>query len=77
MNVLEVTNVSKAFGGIVALNGCSLNVAQGQITGLIGSSTSSRAMRRSIRAPFRMLAKRLPTPRQTPSLVWEWGVHFS
>ena len=42
MNVLEVTNVSKAFGGIVALNGCSLNVAQGQITGLIGPNGSGK-----------------------------------
>ena len=42
MNVLEVTNVSKAFGGIVALNDCSLNVAQGQITGLIGPNGSGK-----------------------------------
>lgn len=42
MNVLEVMNVSKSFGGIVALNGCSLNVAQGQINGLIGPNGSGK-----------------------------------
>jgi ABC-type branched-subunit amino acid transport system ATPase component len=42
MNVLEVANVSKSYGGIVALNGCSLSVAEGQIAGLIGPNGSGK-----------------------------------
>ncbi len=42
MNILEVQNVSKAFGGIQALNTCSLTVEQGKITGLIGPNGSGK-----------------------------------
>ncbi len=42
MNILEVHNVSKAFGGIQALNTCSLTVEQGKITGLIGPNGSGK-----------------------------------
>ena len=42
MNQLEVTQVSKSFGGIRALDDCSLNVAQGSITGLIGPNGSGK-----------------------------------
>lgn len=42
MNVLEVTNVSKAYGGITALSACSLRVAEGQIAGLIGPNGSGK-----------------------------------
>ena len=42
MNVLEVRNVSKAYGGIVALNACSLNVPEGKISGLIGPNGSGK-----------------------------------
>lgn len=41
-NVLEVRNVSKTYGGIVALNACSLNVAEGKINGLIGPNGSGK-----------------------------------
>lgn len=42
MSLLEVREVSKAFGGIQALNQCSLSVEQGTITGLIGPNGSGK-----------------------------------
>jgi len=42
MSLLEVQNVSKAFGGIHALNTCSVIVEQGSITGLIGPNGSGK-----------------------------------
>jgi neutral amino acid transport system ATP-binding protein len=42
MSFLEVHAVSKAFGGIRALNDCSLSVEQGTITGLIGPNGSGK-----------------------------------
>ena len=42
MSLLTVQNVSKAFGGIQALNTCSLSVEEGSITGLIGPNGSGK-----------------------------------
>ena len=42
MSLLEVESVTKAFGGIQALNGCSITVEQGSITGLIGPNGSGK-----------------------------------
>ncbi len=42
MSILEVQAVSKAFGGIQALNTCSISVEQGSITGLIGPNGSGK-----------------------------------
>jgi neutral amino acid transport system ATP-binding protein len=42
MSYLEVRDVSKAFGGIRALDACSLAVEQGTITGLIGPNGSGK-----------------------------------
>src|SRR6266516_3554813 len=42
MSFLEVHAVSKGFGGIQALNDCSLNVEQSTITGLIGPNGSGK-----------------------------------
>jgi ABC-type branched-subunit amino acid transport system ATPase component len=41
-NVIEVVNVSKAFGGLQALEHCSLNIPVGSITGLIGPNGSGK-----------------------------------
>jgi ABC-type branched-subunit amino acid transport system ATPase component len=40
--VLEVSGVSKSFGGVHALAGCELEVAEGSITGLIGPNGSGK-----------------------------------
>ncbi|HEX6108960.1 MAG TPA: ABC transporter ATP-binding protein [Ktedonobacteraceae bacterium] len=42
MSMLEVQNISKAFGGVHALDTCSLTVEQGTITGLIGPNGSGK-----------------------------------
>jgi neutral amino acid transport system ATP-binding protein len=39
---LRVEGVAKAFGGVQALSGCSLEVAEGSITGLIGPNGSGK-----------------------------------
>lgn len=42
MSMLDIQGISKAYGGIQALSGCSLNVEQGKITGLIGPNGSGK-----------------------------------
>ena len=42
MSLLQATGVSKSFGGIQALNECSISVEQGSITGLIGPNGSGK-----------------------------------
>jgi neutral amino acid transport system ATP-binding protein len=42
MSVLEVEHVSKRFGGVVAVDDCSLRVEAGRITGLIGPNGSGK-----------------------------------
>src|ERR1700736_593409 len=42
MSLLEAQEVSKAFGGIRALDTCSISVEQGSITGLIGPNGSGK-----------------------------------
>ncbi|HZC04884.1 MAG TPA: ABC transporter ATP-binding protein [Ktedonobacterales bacterium] len=42
MTLLQATDVSKAFGGIQALNSCSIAVEKGSITGLIGPNGSGK-----------------------------------
>ena len=42
MSMLDVQAVSKAYGGVQALNGCSLSIEKGKITGLIGPNGSGK-----------------------------------
>ena len=42
MSLLEVQSISKAFGGIHALDACSIAVDQGTIAGLIGPNGSGK-----------------------------------
>lgn len=42
MSMLEAHNIAKAFGGIHALDGCTINVEQGTIAGLIGPNGSGK-----------------------------------
>ena len=39
-NILEINNLSKYFGGLAAVSGCSLKVKKGTITGIIGPNGS-------------------------------------
>ena len=41
-NMIEVRNVSKSFGGVVANNDISIDVHEGEITGLIGPNGSGK-----------------------------------
>jgi branched-chain amino acid transport system ATP-binding protein len=40
--ILSVDDVTRAFGGLRAVNGCSLSVAEGSITGLIGPNGAGK-----------------------------------
>ncbi|MES2197934.1 MAG: ABC transporter ATP-binding protein [Pseudomonadota bacterium] len=40
--LLEVTDVSKYFGGVAALDSCSLSLGRGQVTGLIGPNGAGK-----------------------------------
>ncbi|UCD79933.1 MAG: ABC transporter ATP-binding protein [Desulfobacterales bacterium] len=42
MAILRIDNIRKAFGGVVALNGCSFDVKDNSITGLIGPNGSGK-----------------------------------
>ena len=42
MSLLQVDGLSKRVGGVVAVDDCSLSVAQGSITGLIGPNGSGK-----------------------------------
>ena len=41
-SLLEVTGVSKSFGGVQALSACHIDVAKGSIHGLIGPNGSGK-----------------------------------
>ena len=41
-NLLTVDNVTKRFGGVVAVDGCSLGIRRGTITGLIGPNGAGK-----------------------------------
>ena len=42
MSLLEIEHLSKRFGGVVAVDGCSISVSAGSITGLIGPNGSGK-----------------------------------
>src|SRR5205823_10185434 len=42
VGVLEMAGLHKRFGGVVAVDSCSLDVAEGSVTGLIGPNGSGK-----------------------------------
>ncbi len=41
--IIEVKNVSKAFGGLQVINNCSIEVAKGSVTGMIGPNGAGKS----------------------------------
>jgi branched-chain amino acid transport system ATP-binding protein len=41
-NILQIDNLSKYFGGLAAVNNCSLKIKRGSITGIIGPNGSGK-----------------------------------
>ena len=41
-NILQIDNLSKYFGGLAAVNNCSLQIKRGSITGIIGPNGSGK-----------------------------------
>ena len=41
-NILQIENLSKYFGGLAAVNNCSLKIKRGSITGIIGPNGSGK-----------------------------------
>ena len=42
LNILQVKNLSKFFGGLAAVSNCSLKIKKGSITGIIGPNGSGK-----------------------------------
>ena len=42
LNILQVNNISKYFGGLAAVSNCSLKIRKGSITGVIGPNGSGK-----------------------------------
>ncbi len=55
MSLLEARDVSKAFGGIRALEACSISLEQGSITGLIGPNGSGKTTLFNVMTGYEML----------------------
>jgi branched-chain amino acid transport system ATP-binding protein len=79
-NILVVDGVSKSFGGRVALDGASLEVAKGSITGVIGPNGSGKStlfniVAGTLRADAgRVLLKGRDISRATPAEICRRGV---
>ena len=75
MSILEVSNVSKSFGGVKANVDISMNVEKGKIVGLIGPNGSGKTLSRPWHAPASMTAAlqlRAIAARQPD--FWLWSV---
>jgi len=42
LNILQVDNLSKYFGGLAAVSNCSIKIKKGSITGIIGPNGSGK-----------------------------------
>jgi neutral amino acid transport system ATP-binding protein len=80
MSMLEVKNASKSFGGIRALNDCSLLVEEGKITGLIGPNGSGKTTMFNIITGYEridegeILFGGKPITNATPNAIFAMGI---
>ncbi|HEY6285045.1 MAG TPA: ABC transporter ATP-binding protein [Ktedonobacteraceae bacterium] len=80
MNLLEVHQVSKAYGGIQALENCSIAVEQGTITGLIGPNGSGKTTLFNVITGYErpdtgsILYNRRPITGATPERIFGYGI---
>ncbi len=80
MSMLVAQNVSKAFGGLQALQNCSLSVEQGSISGLIGPNGSGKTTLFNIMTGYERLDVGSVSFRDqtitniTPDKVFRYGV---
>ncbi len=80
MSLLEAKNISKAFGGIQALDTCSVNVEQGTVTGLIGPNGSGKTTLFNVITGYERIDQGdihfdgIPITGATPDRIFELGL---
>ena len=80
MSLLEAQNVSKAFGGISALDACSITLEQGSITGLIGPNGSGKTTLFNVITGYdradqgRVVFDGHPITNATPDRIFQMGI---
>jgi neutral amino acid transport system ATP-binding protein len=80
MSLLEAQNISKAFGGIQALDMCSVSVEPGSITGLIGPNGSGKTTMFNIMTGYERVDsgqvrfRERPITNSPPNKVFRLGV---
>src|SRR6266550_3256819 len=78
--LLEAHNVSKAYGGIHALDSCSITVEQGSVAGLIGPNGSGKTTLFNVITGYEQVDggevrfNGLPITNQTPDKVFQLGI---
>ncbi len=80
MSLLEVQDIFKAYGGIHALQGCSISVEQGSITGVIGPNGSGKTTLFDVITGYerpdsgRVLYDQRSITGATPEQIWSLGI---
>ncbi len=67
LHVLEIDNLRKTYGEVVALDGCSFNVAQGQLLGFLGPNGSGKTT--AMRSVFSLVVPESGTVRWNGSTI--------
>lgn len=80
MSILETLNVSKAYGGIQALENCSMSIEQGTVVGLIGPNGSGKTTLFNVITGYERFDTGVvcfngaPLKRATPDKIFSLGV---